>query len=162
MDNVWKDYPGIEVVALEGQQSTKEETAQMAAAMLAANPDAMVCAAPTSFGGAAFALACQEGGLNPGDKIIIATDKDEELLNFIDDGWVQYTISQNFPLETFYGIGNLHMMRTHDVVLSTDDAEALGRQLPGPMIITTTMQTIGMDDTQYYRDVKPPEGFSGF
>jgi len=162
MDDVWKNYPGIKVVALENQQATKEETAVLAASMLAAHPDAKVCVAPSSFGGAAFAMACKEAGLNPGDKIIIATDKDEELLNYIEDGWVQFTISQNFPLETFYGISNLHLMKMHNINLSTDDAKALGRQLPGPIIVTTTMQAIGKEQLQYYRGIEPPEGFVGF
>ena len=161
MDSVWSKYPGIKTVQLENQQATKEETAALAAAMIAAHPDAKVLVAPSSFGGAAFAMACKEAGLNPGDKIIIATDKDEELLNYIDEGWIQYTISQNFPLETFYGISNLHLMKMHSINLSTDDAKALGRQLPGPMIVTTTMQAIGKEATQYYRNIKPPEGFPG-
>jgi ABC-type sugar transport system substrate-binding protein len=161
MAEYFAKYPGIKLIQTIEQPETKEECNQMAAAFLAANPDVKVFASGSSFGGAAWALACKEAGLQPGEKVVIATDKDEELLNYIDEGWVQYTISQNFPLETFYGITNLHLMKMHNINISTDDVKALGRQLPGPIIITTTMQAIGKGQTDYYRGMQPPEGFPG-
>ncbi|MCL5071033.1 MAG: substrate-binding domain-containing protein [Actinobacteria bacterium] len=160
MKSVFDKNPDIIVIDPIADAETKDAATANAAAFLSAHPDVKGLIGTTTMDGAAWARALQEANIPAGQIKVVGIDKDADMLNLIDSGYVDFSISQNFPVESFYAISILHLMHANMVSISNDDKTALGRVIPGAEIVSTTLNKITKDTTKYYRDIKPPEGWS--
>jgi len=158
--SVLDKYPGIEVLEPVAMAETREGTTANAAAFLAAHPDVNGLMGTASMDGACWARAMEEAGIEPGLIKCMGVDKDADTLDLIDKGYLQFSISQNFPVESFYAISILHMLHTNPLYISNDDTKALGRLIPGCEKVDTILNKITKDNTANFRGILPPEGWS--
>lgn len=160
INSVFSQNKDVTVLPLVPDVETKDAATANAAAFLSAHPDVNALIGTSSMDGAAWARAVQEAGIAPGKITIVGVDKDADTLDLIDSGYITFSISQNFPVESFYAIALLHFMKNRAVTISNDDATALGLNLPGVEECSTTLNKITKDNSKDYRDIKPPEGYT--
>ena len=160
MQSVFDKYPKITVIDPIDQPETKDDATTAASAFLAAHPEVDGLLGATSMVASAWSRALQEAGIAPGTIKVVGIDKDADTLNLIDEGYIEFAIAQNFPVESFYAVSLMHLMNSDPVYISNDDETALGRVIPSVEIVSTILNKITKDNTQYYRDIQPPEGWS--
>lgn len=156
--SVLASHKGIELVGIASQTTDQTQAAANAAALLAANPDLDAFICTSAQGGAACGRAVKEAGLEPGSIKIIAGDMDKELLDLIDEGYVSASLAQSFPAEAFWAISAMHFIKINATPTSNNDKEA--GFAAGPVVISTSLPFITKENIQYFRDIKPPEGFN--
>lgn len=154
--DIFKDYPGIELVEpLMEQTGTSEGAAANAAAYIAANPDVDVYLCTSALGGAAVARALKEAGYAPGEKLVLASDTDPELIELIDEGYLTGSLGQSFAVESFYSFVMIKAL--HDTATKITDDDAANGIVPVPFRVITPLHRVTTDNTAAWENMPQPQ-----
>jgi ribose transport system substrate-binding protein len=102
---------------------TKSEVpmaAQAAAAVLSAVPDLAGIGCVEAAGGAGAATAVKEAD-RAGKVKIVAMDRDNDILTYIENGIIDATVVQQTMLMPYYGLMILYQLNHHDLPISSDN-----------------------------------------
>ena len=117
------EFPGIEIVRVADTKSEIPLAAQVASAVLAAIPDLVGFGCVESAGGVGCATALKESG-NAGKIKVVAMDRDNDILAYINEGVINATVVQQTALMPYYGLKILYQMNHHEIPISNDNAAA--------------------------------------
>ncbi len=123
MLDVFKKYPGIEVVGKYDDKANVEEAAKITADVLSAHPDLAGLCGFDSNSGPGMALAVKESG-KKGKIKITTVDWEPEHLALVKDGTIQLLAGQKRELFTWYGAQFLYDMVHKTNKLSSNDRKA--------------------------------------
>ncbi|WPU93597.1 substrate-binding domain-containing protein [Mucilaginibacter sabulilitoris] len=121
--DVFKKYPGIEVVGKFDDKANVEEAAKITSDLLSAHPDIAAFAGFDSNSGPGIALAVKEAG-RAGKIKITCVDWEPEHLALVKQGVIQMLAGQKRELFTWYGAQFLYDMAHKTNKLSGNDAKA--------------------------------------
>ncbi|UOE51035.1 substrate-binding domain-containing protein [Mucilaginibacter sp. SMC90] len=121
--DVFKKYPGIQVVGKFDDKANVEEAAKITSDLLAAHPDIAAFAGFDSNSGPGIALAVKEAG-KAGKIKITTVDREPEHLALVKQGVIQMLAGQKRELFTWYGAQFLYDMAHHTNKLSGNDRKA--------------------------------------
>ena len=128
---VFANYPNVVILQeMEEGPSPTEGTAN-ASAFIAANTDFDIMIGTGSLGGANTSAALKEAGIAPGEKKVLCGDISEDILKYINDGYITATLAQQFASEGFYAITTMHLRKLNPAPLTSDDPKT--GFLPGPI-----------------------------
>jgi ribose transport system substrate-binding protein len=123
MLDVFKNYPGIQVVGRYDDKANVETAAKITSDLLAAHPDLAGIAGFDSNSGPGIALAVKEAG-KAGKVKITTVDWEPEHLQLVQEGVIQMLAGQKRELFTWYGAQMLFDMAHRTNRLAADDAAA--------------------------------------
>jgi len=116
-------FPKIEVVQVANTDSDPVKATQVASLLLQRYDDLAGIACVEAAGGAGTATAVKEAG-KVGKVKIVAMDRDNAVLRFIQDGVIQATVAQQTALMPIYAVMILYQLNHMDVPISTNNAAA--------------------------------------
>jgi ABC-type sugar transport system substrate-binding protein len=123
MLDVFKKYPGIEVIGKYDDKANVEEAAKITSDVIAAHPDIAGFCGFDSNSGPGIALAVRESG-NAGKIIITTVDWEPEHLALVKSGIIHMLAGQKRELFTWYGAEFLYDMVHRTTKLSRNDTQA--------------------------------------
>jgi ribose transport system substrate-binding protein len=127
--DVFKKYPGIEVVGKFDDKANVEEAAKITSDLLSAHPDIAAFAGFDSNSGPGIGLAVKEAG-KVGKIKITCVDWEPEHLALVKQGVIQMLAGQKRELFTWYGAQFLYDMVHKTNRLSGNDAKAEITDIP--------------------------------
>ncbi len=98
----------FKIVANEDDNGDAAKAAEVASALLAANPDMAGIAGFDSESGAGIVRALQEGGKKPGEVAVTAMEQTPDFFKNARDGWVEGIVVQNRELFIYYAVKTLY------------------------------------------------------
>lgn len=116
-------HPGIELVRVADTKSEVPMAAQAAAAVLAAVPDLAGIGCVEAAGGAGAATAVKEAN-RAGKVKIVAMDRDNDILTYIENGIIDATVVQQTMLMPYYGLMMLYQLNHREIPISSDNKAA--------------------------------------
>ncbi|MCF7708696.1 MAG: substrate-binding domain-containing protein [Verrucomicrobia bacterium] len=147
-EDALKDYEDIEVVAVGNDRAEEGRAAAEAQSMLQAHPDIAGFGCVDAAGGVGAAVAVRDAG-KKGEIKIIAMDRNEATLDFIERGFIQSSLAQRSYTMSYLGLHLLHMLN-HDKIKMVSDWEAAG-VCPLPTSINTGVVVIDTNNVEYFR-----------
>lgn len=145
MLDVFKKYPGIEIVGKYDDKANVEEAARITADLLAAHPDLAGLCGFDSNSGPGMGLAVREAR-KAGNVKITTVDWEPEHLRLVQDGVIQMLAGQKRELFTWYGAQLLYDMVHQTTRLSANDAKAGLTNVPSAVntgLIRITKANVG-------------------
>jgi ribose transport system substrate-binding protein len=121
--DVFKNYPGIEIVGKFDDKANVEEAARITSDLLVAHPDLAGVCGFDSNSGPGIALAVKESG-RAGKVMITTVDWEPEHLSLVKEGVIQMLAGQKRELFTWYGAQFLYDMVHKTNRLSSNDTKA--------------------------------------
>ena len=133
-------YPGISIVKTGNDQALSAEAEKVARSILQAYPDLAGFACVDAAGGEGCAVAVKEIGRGGAVKII-AMDKNETTLQYIEDGLIDASIAQRTYTMAYLGVQLLYDLQHNNIRLVNDWRKAGIIPLPssidtGTLVIT--------------------------
>lgn len=133
-------YPGISIVKTGNDQALSAEAEKVARSILQAYPDLAGFACVDAAGGEGCAVAVKEIGRGGAVKII-AMDKNETTLQYIEDGLIDASIAQRTYTMAYLGVQLLYDLQHNNIRLVNDWRKANIIPLPssidtGTLVIT--------------------------
>jgi len=116
-------YPDIKVLPEANDDSDSAKAAQVVSLLLQANNDLAGIACVEAAGGSGAATAVKEAG-KVGKVKIVAMDRDNSVLKYIEDGVVQASVAQQTALMPIYAVAILYQLNHLDVPITSDNAAA--------------------------------------
>jgi ribose transport system substrate-binding protein len=116
-------FPGIELVRVADTKSEVPMAAQAAAAVLSSIPDLAGFGCVEAAGGAGAATAVKEAN-RPGKVKIVAMDRDNDILTYIQNGIIDATVVQQTMLMPYYGLMILYQLNHFNIPISSDNKAA--------------------------------------
>ena len=152
----FKAYPGIEVIATLSDQGGSSEAEKNARALLQAHPDVAGFGCVDAAGGEGAAVAVKEAG-KTGQIKIVAMDRNEATLNFIEEGVIDMSVGQRTYTMTYLALQMLYDIRNGKVKL-VDDWQHVGIN-PLPPEVDTGNFLITRDNVRafYHSSAAQPE-----
>ena len=153
-------YPDIQIVADLDHQNDSNIGAQQLVAALQKDPDITGVFAADGISGPAAAMGAREAGLPKGQVQILGFDREDSLLQAIEDGDIAGTVVQGSFLEAYLGIKVLDMLNHGLAQTSYDDKAAKVRLVPE--MINPGVVIADKDNVKYFRrgyadQVKAPQ-----
>jgi ribose transport system substrate-binding protein len=142
-----KQWPGIEVVQVADTRSDPVVAAQAAGSLLQRYPDLAGIACVEAAGGTGAATAVKEAN-RVGKVKIVAMDRGNEVLEYIQDGIISATVVQQTALMPFYAVQILYNLNNHPVPVTTDNAKAGVAGVPE--VVDTGVVIVDEDNYQYF------------
>jgi ribose transport system substrate-binding protein len=140
-------YPQIEIVEVGNTDSDPVKAATVASALLQRHRDLAGIACVEAAGGAGAATAVKEAG-RVGQVKIVAMDRDNAVLRYIEQDVIQATVAQQTALMPIYAVMILYQLNHSDVPISTDNAAA---RVPGvPPAIDTGVVIVDKTNYKYF------------
>jgi len=140
-------HPGIEIVQVADTQSDPTIAAQAAAALLQNHPDLAGIACVEAAGGNGAATAVKEAG-RAGRVRIVAMDRGNDVLEFIQEGVISATVVQQTALMPFYAVQILYNLTNHPIPITSDNAAA---GLTGaPRVVDTGVVIVDRGNCRYF------------
>ncbi|MFI5386063.1 MAG: substrate-binding domain-containing protein [Fimbriimonadales bacterium] len=142
--NGYKDalakFPGIKIVQEVNTLSSGTEARNQCLALLEAQPDLAGIGCVEAAGGSGAAVAVKEAG-KTGKVRIVAMDRDESTLRFIEEGQIDASVGQRSYTMTYVALQLLYNIRNQNVKLVDDWKQAGINPLPpsvdtGSFVIT--------------------------
>jgi len=124
-----KKYPDIRVIQEINSMSSQNEATKQVRAMLQAHPDIAGFACVEAGGGVGIAVAVKESG-KAGKIKIVAMDRDDSTLHFIEEGVVDASVAQRSYTMTYEALQMLYDIRNGRVKLVEDWKRADVNPLP--------------------------------
>lgn len=146
--NVFENYPDIEVVQTGDTQSDSIVAAQVASTILQQYPDldCIVCA--EAAGGSGAATAVREAG-KEGQVKIVCFDRDDEVVQGIEDGVITASLVQQTALMPYYAVEILMAYNNSEIQITSDN-EAAG--LTGtPVSVDTGSVIMDSSNVEYFK-----------
>ncbi len=116
-------FPKIEIVQVANTESDPVKATQIASLLLQRYDDLAGIACVEAAGGAGAATAVREAK-KIGKVKVIAMDRDNSVLKYIDDGVIQATVAQQTALMPIYAVMILYQLNHMDVPISMNNAAA--------------------------------------
>jgi ribose transport system substrate-binding protein len=116
-------HPQITIVQVANTESDPAKATQVASLLLQRHEDLAGIACVEAAGGAGAATAVREAG-RVGKVKIVAMDRDNAVLKYIEQGVIQATVAQQTALMPIYAVGVLYQLNHLDVPIATDNAAA--------------------------------------
>jgi ribose transport system substrate-binding protein len=116
-------YPRIEIVQVGNTESDPAKATQVASLLLQRYDDLAGIACVEAAGGAGAATAVKEAR-KIGKVKVVAMDRDNSVLRYIQDGVIQATVAQQTALMPIYAVMILYQLNHMDVPISTGNAAA--------------------------------------
>lgn len=117
--DIFKDYPGIEIVAEVDEKSDPAVGLTVGTQLIQSNPDLDMIIGVDATAGAATARALKETG-KAGKIKVGAMDRDDDMLPYIKDGTIEYTLAQNSVMEEWTALHYLYWLK-HNSIPAFDD-----------------------------------------
>jgi len=140
-------FPDIEIVQVADTQSDPVVAAQAAGSLLQRYPDLAGIACVEAAGGTGAATAVKEAN-RVGKVKIVAMDRGNEVLEYIQDGIISATVAQQTALMPFYAVQILYNLNNHPVPVTTDNAKAGVAGVPE--VVDTGVVIIDKDNCRYF------------
>jgi len=145
-------YPDMKLVAEADNRNDETVALQAAATILQKFPNLKGFLASDGVSGPAVATSVREAG-KAGEVKVITFDRDNTILQAIEEGLVSCTLVSGTPLEVYSAIQMVEMSLNSDLSVSYDDAAAGVRLFPAYIDPGVTIVT--KDSVQYFkRDYK--------
>lgn len=142
------EHPKITIVEIGNTDSDPVKAATVASMLLQRYDDLAGIACVEAAGGAGAATAVKESG-RVGKVKIVAMDRDNSVLRYIEDGVIQATVAQQTALMPIYATMILYQLNHSDVPISTDNAAA---KVPGvPPVIDTGVIIVDKSNYSFFR-----------
>jgi ribose transport system substrate-binding protein len=116
-------YPGIAIVQIANTESDPAKATQVAALLLQRYADLGGIACVEAAGGAGAATAVKEAGRIRQVKIV-AMDRDNSVLKYIEQDVIQATVAQQTALMPIYAVSILYQLNRAGVPITSDNAAA--------------------------------------
>lgn len=116
-------FPNISIVQIGNTESDPAKATQVAALLLQRYDDLAGIACVEAAGGAGAATAVREAGRIEKVKIV-AMDRDNAVLKFIEQGVIQATVAQQTVLMPIYAVSILHQLNYLDAPITSDNRAA--------------------------------------
>ena len=136
---------GIEIVQIGDSGTDAVGSAQTTAEMLVAHPDLDAILGIDSHSGLGIGTAIKEAGM-AGQILATGWDRDNSLLELIDEGVVTATVVQRTALMPYYGVMILWQLQNSEVALTLDD-QAMDI-LNIPSFVDTGIRIVEQDTAQ--------------
>jgi ribose transport system substrate-binding protein len=141
-------YPDIEVVDTVNDQADPSYAPTAYAAAIQAHPDVVGIGGTDGDSGKGAAVAVRDAG-KKGQIKIVAMDRNEDMLDFIEDGTIIGSVAQKSYLEMFMAINLLYWLN-HDVLKVLPDWKA-AQVNPLPEQVQTGVMMITQDNVSQFR-----------
>lgn len=140
-------YPKIEIVQVANTESDPAKATQIASLLIQRYDDLAGIACVEAAGGAGAATAVREAK-KVGKVKIVAMDRDNSVLKYIQDGVIQATVAQQTALMPIYATMILYQLNHLDVPISADNAAA---GITGvPKVIDTGVIVVDKNNCKYF------------
>ncbi len=123
-------YPAIKMVAIGNDQAEESQAAAQAKSILQAHPNLAGFGCVDAAGGAGAAVAVRDAG-KKGKLKIIAMDRNEATLDFIQQGFIQASLAQRSYTMAYLGLQMLHDLNHGKIKMVADWRAAKTCPLPG-------------------------------
>lgn len=140
-------FPDIKVLPESNDESDSNKAAQLTSLLLQANDDLAGIVCVEAAGGAGAATAVKEAG-KVGKVKIVAMDRDNTVLKYIEDGVIQASVAQQTALMPIYAVAILYQLNHGDVPVTSDNA---GAKIAGvPPVIDTGVIIVDKSNYKYF------------
>lgn len=140
-------YPEIEIVQVANTDSDPAKATQVAALLLQRHEDLAGMACVEAAGGAGAATAVKEAG-RVGKIKIVAMDRDNSVLKYIEQDVIQATIAQQTALMPVYAVMILYQLNHADIPISSHNAEAGVSGVPN--VIDTGVLVVDQSNYKFF------------
>lgn len=141
-------YPEIEVAEVVNDKADPSYAPTAYAQALQAHPDVVGIGGTDGDSGKGAAIAVREAGLQ-GKVKIVAMDRNDDMLSFIEDGTIAGAVAQKSYAEAFLAVHLLHWLNT-DVMKVVPDWRAAGVN-PLPEKVVTGVMPINRDNVVQFK-----------
>lgn len=146
-NEIFAKNPGIQVVGSVDEQSDPNVALRVATQLLQAHPDLNMAIGIDATAGAAIGRALKETGL-AGKIMGGAMDRDDDMLPYIKDGTLTYSMAQNSVMEEWLATYYLYWL-VHNTIPAFPDWRAVGApQAPG--LTDTGVTLITKENVDYF------------
>jgi ribose transport system substrate-binding protein len=142
------NYPDIKVVAIGNDQAEESQAASQAKSILQAHPNLAGFGCVDAAGGAGAAVAVRDAG-KKGKIKIIAMDRNEATLDFIEQGFIQASLAQRSYTMAYLGLRMLHDLNHGRIKMVPDWRTA--KTCPLPAVVDTGAVVITPENVQAFR-----------
>lgn len=141
-------YPDIEVVDVVNDKADPSYAPTAYLQAIQAHPDVVGIGGTDGDSGKGAAIAVKEAG-KVGKIKIVAMDRNDDMLPYIEDGTIYGAVAQKSYLEAFLGIHLLHWQNNNEMKVLPDwKAAAIS---PLPETVTTGVMTITKDNVAQFK-----------
>jgi ribose transport system substrate-binding protein len=123
-------YPDISIVQVANTESDPAKATQVASLLLQRHDDLAGIACVEAAGGAGAATAVKEAN-RVGKVKIVAMDRDNSVLKYIEQDVIQAAVAQQTALMPIYAVAILYQLNHANVPITTDNAAAKVSGAPG-------------------------------
>jgi ribose transport system substrate-binding protein len=148
--DIFEKYPDIDVVDIVDNKSDPAYGVTVATALVQANPDLDMIIGTDATAGASIARALKEIG-KAGEIKVVAMDRDQDMLPYVQDGTISATLAQNSVMEMWMATHYLYWLKNNVIPEFKDWRVAKAPQCPRYTDIGVSVVT--KDNVQYY--IKP-------
>ncbi len=146
----FEKYPDIKVLDIVDDKSDPAYGVTVATALIQAHPDLNMIIGTDATAGAAIARALKETG-KAGQIKVVAMDRDQDMLPYVQDGTISATLAQNSVMEEWMATHFLYWLKNNTIPEFEDWRTANAPQVPKYTDIGVSVVT--KDNVQYY--IKP-------
>jgi ribose transport system substrate-binding protein len=143
-----KKYPGIKVIQTGNDQGSVSEAQKVCRTILQAHPDLAGFGCVDAIGGQGAAVAVKEAG-KIGKIKIVAMDRDEATLQFIEEGIIDASVGQRSYTMSYVGLQMLYNLRNGQMRLVDGDWRKVGLN-PLPTNVDTGSFPITKENAKYF------------
>ncbi|MHB8523708.1 MAG: substrate-binding domain-containing protein [Limisphaerales bacterium] len=143
--------PEIKIVAIGNDQAEESQAAAEAKSILQAHPSLAGFGCVDAAGGAGAAVAVRDAGKKGAVKII-AMDRNEATLDFIQQEFIQASLAQRSYTMAYLGLQMLHDLNHGKIKMVADWRAA--KTSPLPALVDTGAVVITPENVRYFRHVK--------
>lgn len=145
--DAFKKYPGIEIVAIGNDKAEEGQALAEAQSMMQAHPNLAGFGCVDAAGGAGAAVAVRDAG-KKGKVKIIAMDRNDATLEFIEKGFIQASLAQRTYTMAYLGLQMLYDLN-HNRIMMVGDWHAAGT-CPLPTLVDTGTVVITPENVKYF------------
>lgn len=145
--NIFRDYPDIEVVQMVDTQENVTVAAEVAATLLGRYPDLSAIICVDAPGGTGAATAIKEAG-KEGQVMVVAFDRNSDVVENIQGGVISASIVQQTALMPYYAVQILMNFNHSKVEITTDDVAAGLNGIPKNIDTGSVMMT--KENVEYF------------
>jgi len=150
-EDALKKHPGIEIVKIGNDQGSPTEAEKVCRAILHAYPDLAGFGCVAAAGGQGAAVAVKAAG-KAGQVKIVAMDRDEATLQFIEEGVIDASLGQRTYLMPYLALQMLYDLR-NDRIRFVDDWAKIGVN-PLPPLVDTGSFVMTRENVRQFRHDK--------
>ncbi len=142
------NFPEIKIVAVGNDQVEESQAAAQAKSILQAHPNLAGFGCVDAAGGAGAAVAVRDAG-KKGRLKIVAMDRNEATLDFIEQGYIQVSLAQRSYSMAYLGLKMLYDLNHGRIKMVPDWRKA--QTCPLPASVDTGAVVITPDNVQFFR-----------